>query len=195
MRKRSHNSVVIVLFVLVVVIAVIAYRTKQIGVRGFPRSAGRSPETEIVERIGPRDIYPDPVRTPGAANPDITQDDIDQTICNPEWSTRSIRPPVNYTNRLKFEQIEEYGDSDTNPRDYEEDHLIPLELGGNPTDPRNLWPEPYETSISDGGARSKDKVENYLHREVCASDLTLEEAQREIASDWYHVYVTSVRQN
>jgi len=186
---------VIVLFVLVVVIAVIAYRTKQIGMRGFPRSAGRSPETEIVERIGPRDIYPDPVRTPGAANPDITQDDIDQTICNPEWSTRSIRPPVNYTNRLKFEQIEEYGDSDTNPRDYEEDHLIPLELGGNPTDPRNLWPEPYETSISDGGARSKDKVENYLHREVCASDLTLEEAQREIASDWYHVYVTSVRQN
>jgi Skp family chaperone for outer membrane proteins len=40
---------VIVLFVLVVVIAVIAYRTKQIGVRGFPRSAGRSPETEKLE--------------------------------------------------------------------------------------------------------------------------------------------------
>jgi hypothetical protein len=195
MRKRSHNSVVIVLFVLVVVIAVIAYRTKQIGVRGFPRSAGRSPETEIVERIGPRDIYPDPVRTPGAVNPDINQDDIDQTICNPQWSTRSVRPPAHYTDRLKFEQMEEYGDSDTNPRDYEEDHLIPLELGGNPTDPNNLWPEPFDTSIPDGGARSKDRVENYLHREVCAGDLTLEEAQRGIASDWYKVYVTSVQRH
>ncbi len=127
-------------------------------------------------------------------NPDITQGNIDETICNPEWSTRSIRPPANYTNRLKFEQMEEDGDSDTNPRDYEEDHLIPLELGGNPTDPNNLWPEPFDTSIQDGGARSKDRVENYLHREVCSGDLTLEEAQREIVSDWYHVYVTSVRQ-
>jgi hypothetical protein len=195
MRKRSHNSVVIILFVLLVIIAVIAYRTKQIGVRGFARSAGRSPETEIVERIGPRDIYPDPVRTPGAVNPDINQDDIDQTICNPQWSTRSVRPPAHYTDRLKFEQMEEYGDSDTNPKDYEEDHLIPLELGGNPTDPNNLWPEPFDTSIPDGGARSKDRVENYLHREVCAGDLTLEEAQRGIASDWYKVYVTSVQRH
>jgi hypothetical protein len=196
MRRRSNSSVFLVLFIVFVVIAVIAYRTNQIGVRGSPRSAGRSPETETVDaRIGPRDIYPDPVRTPGAVNPDITQDNIDQTICNPEWSTRSIRPPSNYTNRLKFEQMEEYGDSDTNPRDYEEDHLIPLELGGNPTDPQNLWPEPFDTSIPDGGAHSKDRVENYLDREVCAGDLTLEEAQREIATDWYHVYVTSVRRN
>ena len=33
--------------------------------------------------------------------------------------------------------------ADTNPiSDYEEDHLIPLELGGSPTSPLNLWPEP-----------------------------------------------------
>jgi len=195
MRKRSNNSVIILFFIILIVIAVIAYRTKQIGFRESPRSTRHSPETESVQRIGPRDVYPDPARTPGAVNPDINQDDIEQTICNREWSTKSIRPPANYTNRLKFEQIEEYGDSDTNPRDYEEDHLIPLELGGSPTDPQNLWPERFETSIPDGGARSKDRVENYLHREVCAGDLTLEEAQHEIVSDWYSVYVTSVRQN
>jgi hypothetical protein len=196
MKKRSHN-VVIAVWVLLVVVAVIAHRTKQIGVqRSDWGLSGRSRETETVEaRIGPRDIYPDPVRTPGAVNPDIHQGDIDQTICNPEWSTRSIRPPASYTNRLKFEQMEEYGDSDTNPRDYEEDHLIPLELGGDPTSEQNLWPEPYQTSIPDGGAHSKDRVENYLHREVCAGYLTLEEAQREIASDWYHVYVNSVQRN
>jgi hypothetical protein len=28
---------------------------------------------------------------------------------------------------------------------YEEDHLISIEDGGDPTDPRNLWPEPYNT--------------------------------------------------
>ena len=138
-------------------------------------------------------FIPTPIRTPGATNPDITPDNIHENICNPNWSTKSIRPPVNYTNRLKIEQIQEYADADTNPRDYEEDHLIPLEIGGNPTDPRNLWPEPYDTSIPDGGARYKDKVENYLHKQVCAGNLTLDQAQKEIANDWYRVYTTSVR--
>ena len=50
---------------------------------------------------------------------------------------------------------------------------------GNPTDPKNLWPEPFQTSIPDGGAHAKDKVENYLHAEVCAGSLTLEQAQKE----------------
>jgi hypothetical protein len=100
---------------------------------------------------------------------------------------------VNYTNRLKTEQIREYADADTTPRDYEEDHLIPLELGGNPKDPRNLWPEPYDTSIPNGGARYKDKVENYLHNQVCSGNLTLDQAQKEIVNDWYRVYTTSVR--
>ncbi len=130
MRARSNRSVVIVIFICLLVAAVIAYRTKQVGVRDFPRSAGRGPQAESTDaRIGPKDIYPDPIQTPGAVNLDITQDDIDQTICNPQWSTRSVRPPAHYTDRLKFEQIEEYGDSDRDPRDYEEDHLIPLRGG------------------------------------------------------------------
>jgi hypothetical protein len=185
---------VVLVFIVLVVIAVFAYRTRQSAFRESPRSTAHSTQTEGIEpRLGPRDIYPDPTRTPGATNPDITQDHVQETICNRSWSTKSIRPPAHYTNQLKIEQIQEYGDSDTNPRDYEEDHLIPLELGGNPTDPRNLWPEPYETSIPDGGARSKDKVENHLHKQVCADSLSLEEAQREIAGDWYRVFITSVR--
>jgi hypothetical protein len=144
------------------------------------------------QRSGPADIYPDPARTPGATNPEITQDNIEETICNPRWTTRSIRPSSQYTNRLKMEQIREYGYSDFSRKDYEEDHFIPLELGGNPTDPRNLWPEPFETSIPDGGAHYKDKVENYLHAEVCAGSLTLQQAQQEITQDWYRVYATSV---
>jgi hypothetical protein len=158
-------------------------------------SIRQSAQTSPVEvRSGPPDIYPDPTRTPGATNPEITPDNIRENICSPNWSTKLIRPPVGYTNRLKTKQIQEYGEAGTNPRDYEEDHLIPLEIGGDPTDPRNLWPEPYDTSIPDGGARFKDKVENYLHKQVCAGDLTLDEAQREIVNDWYRVYTTFVRQ-
>src|SRR5689334_17278167 len=61
---------------------------------------------------GPPDIYPDPTRTPGATNPDITQANIGTNICNPNWSTKTIRPPVSYTNPLKTRQIGEYGYAD-----------------------------------------------------------------------------------
>jgi hypothetical protein len=31
-------------------------------------------------------------------------------------------------------------------KNYEEDHLIPLELGAAPRNPKNLWPEPHSQS-------------------------------------------------
>jgi len=146
--------------------------------------------------VGPPDLYPDPARTPGATNPNITQANIGATICNPDrsqWATSMIRPPVSYTNPLKAQQIREYGYADKNLPDYEEDHLISLELGGSPTDPKNLWPEPYKTTVSDGGARFKDRVENYLHEQVCTGKLTLQEAQQQIVEDWYQVYDEAFR--
>jgi hypothetical protein len=54
----------------------------------------------------------------------------------------------------------------------QEDHLISLEMGGNPTDPRNLWPEPYPR------AAEMDKTENELNSEICDGTLTLAEAQQ-----------------
>jgi len=185
MRNRKSLTSVLI-FILLLAAIWFLYRQSEIA-----RNSTGIAETPQA-RTGPNDIYPDPARTPGAINPEITQDNIRETICNPRWSTKSVRPPSEYTNRLKIEQIREYGYSDFSRKDYEEDHFIPLELGGNPTDPRNLWPEPFETSIPDGGAHFKDKVENYLHAEVCAGSLTLQEAQQEITQDWYRVYTTSV---
>jgi hypothetical protein len=187
MQKRK-SVVPFLIAVLVLLIFAWFIRTQ------FPSSEKSSPATSepVRAHAGPPDIYPDPARTPGATNPEITQENIRETICNPRWSTKSIRPEASYTNRLKIEQIGEYGYSDSRLKDYEEDHFIPLELGGNPTDPRNLWPEPFETSVPDGGAHAKDKVENYLHAEVCSGSLTLDQAQREIAEDWYRVYQASV---
>jgi len=179
-------------------------------------------------RIGPADIYPDPVRTPGAANPQVTQQNIQDSICNRHWSTKLIRPPAGYTGKLKRKQLREYGDTvhqaraqlvnpntgkvDTtrcvshsdNPACYEEDHLISLEDGGHPTDPKNLFPEPYNTKVAGVimGAHQKDVVEGFIHDEICydipnsrknshipaTTSITLKRGQEILAGDWYACY-------
>jgi hypothetical protein len=127
---------------------------------------------------------PDPSCTPGATNPDVSQDTIDSTICVPGYST-SIRPSTSYTNRLKVQQIAQYGYADTDTADYEEDHFIPLSLGGHPTDPRNLWPEPrYATGPGGLTSTDKDTVEYKLYRAVCNHQVNLVPAQQAIATDW-----------
>jgi hypothetical protein len=121
---------------------------------------------------------PDPNCTPGAANPNVTQANIQSTICVSGYTT-TIRPSTSYTNKLKAEQITEYGYTDTNLSDYEEDHFIPLEVGGDPTSPKNLWPE------YGGSPNPKDSIENLCHKEVCNGQISLVEAQREIVTDWH----------
>ncbi len=131
-------------------------------------------------QCGIRGVLPDPNCTPGAMYPAVTQSTIATTICVSGW-TKTIRPPVSYTDELKTQQIAQYGYSDTKLADYEEDHLISLELGGHPTDPRNLWPEPRYGSPN---AVNKDKVENYLKAQVCSGKMSLADAQKGIAADW-----------
>jgi hypothetical protein len=110
-------------------------------------------------------------RTPGVLNPDVTQATIRSTICRSGW-TRTIRPPVEYTDELKRSQMRAY--HETGPSSaYQEDHLISLELGGHPTDPRNLWPEPYPR------ASEVDQIENDLNAQVCAGSLSLRDAQEQ----------------
>ena len=112
----------------------------------------------------------DPSRTPGVVNPDVTQANIADTICKHGW-TRTIRPPTGYTNALKLKQMRDYGVGGS-PQDYQEDHLISLELGGHSTDARNLWPEPYPR------AAEVDSIENDLNAKVCSGAMSLDEAQR-----------------
>jgi hypothetical protein len=123
---------------------------------------------------GKATVLADPALTPGVLNPDVTQATISSTICAHGW-TRTIRPATGYTSPLKVEQMTAYGL--TGPASgYQEDHLISLELGGHPTDPRNLWPEPYPR------AAQVDRIENELNDAVCSGELTLTEAQRREAA-------------
>ena len=137
----------------------------------------------LLLKLGPVGIYPPP-STPGVTNPMVTQANIQKTICVANW-TSTIRPPASYTTKLKIQQMKDLGLKGS-PHDYEEDHLISLEIGGSPTDPKNLWPQPY---MPLPGAHQKDDVENFLHRQVCAGKITLAEAQKEIVSDLYKVYL------
>jgi hypothetical protein len=118
-------------------------------------------------------IVADPLRTPGMLNPSVTQATIGSTICVHGW-TRTVRPPTDYTNALKVRQMRLY--RERGPLSgYQEDHLISLELGGDPTDPRNLWPEPYPR------AAAVDRIENDLNAQVCSGALSLADAQRKEA--------------
>lgn len=125
---------------------------------------------------------PDPVCTPGSYNPDVTQSTIDTTICVSGW-TATVRPPTTYTNPLKEQGIADYGYSDTSMSDYEEDHLVPLELGGSPRDPENLWPEPH-TDSGNQTSYTKDGVETKLKNAVCDGRITLSAARSAIRTDW-----------
>jgi hypothetical protein len=126
-------------------------------------------------------------------NPTVTQANIKDNVCKANW-TSTIRPTVAYTNKLKATQMA--GDYKylqatfgTASSAYEEDHLISLQLGGNPTDPKNLWPEPY----AGNNARKKDVTETALKRLICAGTLKLADAQKAILN-WpaaYKQYVTA----
>lgn len=121
-------------------------------------------------------VLPDSTCTPGVADSNVTQSNIKNTICRSGY-TKSVRPPVSFTDALKRQQMLAYGDTGA-PSAYEEDHLIALEIGGKGNDPKNLWPEPIQS------AHEKDMVENAAHKVVCDGHLALSAAQQMMAQDW-----------
>ena len=89
-------------------------------------------------------------------------------LCSPSFHTGTVR---NVTESTKYKVCAEYGIAKTDcvGTKYEIDHLISLELGGA-NDITNLWPQPY---FPKPGAKEKDTVENWLHRQVCSGNRPL----------------------
>lgn len=147
---------------------------------GEPVAAGSGPFTNTgtcharhVNVTDPQAWEPDPACAPGSTEGGLSLDQL----C-PVAHTRPIRPPTGYTEPIKRAQMREYGA--TQPiNQYEEDHIISLELGGSPRDVRNLWPEPHPSP------NEKDRVEGAAHAAVCNHTITLAYAQTHIAQDWY----------
>jgi hypothetical protein len=120
-------------------------------------------------------LLPDPDSTPGATVTVTMQD-----LCTPGYPD-TVR---NVPDRVSRQVYVLYGATKQPGVCCEVDHLISLELGDS-NDVANLWPQPYTPKP---GARQKDVLENFLHRAVCGGAMTLEEAQRKIATDWYKAY-------
>jgi len=120
--------------------------------------------------------FPDKDCTPGAIISTATKDQI----CQSGYSS-TVR---NVPDSEKNQDYAEYGITSRSPGEYEVDHFISLELGGS-NDIANLWPE---AAAPKPGFHEKDKVENYLHAQVCSGAMTLLEAQTAISSNWMDVY-------
>jgi len=119
---------------------------------------------------------PDSACTPGALLATGTKD----AICKPGYA-KGVR---NVPDSEKNQVYAEYGIKGRSPGQYEVDHLVSLELGGS-NDIANLWPE---LASPTPAFHEKDKVENYLHDQVCSGAISLKQAQIEIATNWLQVY-------
>jgi hypothetical protein len=132
------------------------------------------------------DPLPDPNCTPGAINPQVTQANIDSTICRSGY-TSTIRPPESITEPEKAASAVAYGYTGSfHTAEY--DHLIPLELGGDPNDPANLWVEPNDRPNAASTYNSKDALEARLNALVCSGQLPLATARQAIAMNWVSAY-------
>ena len=128
-------------------------------------------------------------RTPaGSVNADVTQANIDRTICMPGW-TATVRPSTGYTNGVKAKLLREQGLPASEAARYELDHVIPLALGGHPRKLDNLMLQSWDGAWS---ARTKDRLEVKLKALVCRGQLSLERARHAIATDWIAAYKTYV---
>ena len=127
---------------------------------------------------------PDSRLTPGAINSNVTQQNIQRTVCVKGF-TKTIRPPASFTNKLKKIQMRQYGYADTNPKHYEEDHLIALSIGGAPDDEHNLWPEPRNSECN---AAKKDQLEFVMYKMVCANQISLTDAQKAMSENWIEAW-------
>jgi len=129
-------------------------------------------------------FLPNPSLTPGVIDPRVTQANIKSTICKKGY-TASVRPPESYTEPLKKKDIALYGYADTKLADYEMDHLVPLEVGGNPSDPQNLWPEPHN---GEWNSFVKDQLENKINALVCEGQISLAAGQDAFTTNWIAAY-------
>jgi hypothetical protein len=118
-------------------------------------------------------------------NPAVTQATIRQTICVSGW-TSTVRPPVSYTDALKRQQLQQLAGQHPNDPHWttsgtEEDHRMPLDLGGDPRAVMNLSPEEPPSE------NPKDRDEAALggsQGAVCRGQMTLAQAQAALVAKW-----------
>src|SRR6266436_3682278 len=111
---------------------------------------------------------PDPELTPGACRTMSVKQ-----LCETKWG----KDKRHVTQAMKNEVFDAYGLSGNRDkscrckRHFEIDHLCSRELGGLDV-VNNLWPQCYCGTYN---AVMKDRVENRLHKEICAGNISIDE--------------------
>lgn len=121
-------------------------------------------------------LLPDSTLTPGAIRPVSLTESCSQ-------QEEGLDPAVSASEKRII--FQEYGIKATKSGDYQVDYLINPQLGGI-NDVRNLWPEPYHSTI--WNAHAKDALEDRLRQMVCDKQIDLTSAQRELATNWIAAY-------
>ena len=176
----------IILLVLVLIIAIVLlYRTFASAPRGTtsgastPSVTAGEPQWDVQTKMSgclAHGGLADSACTPGALLATGTKD----AICKSGYAQTVRNVPESEKNQV----YAEYGIKSHTAGQYEVDHLVSLELGGS-NEIANLWPE---AASPKPGFHEKDKVENYLHSQVCSGAISLHDAQVEIATNWLAVY-------
>jgi hypothetical protein len=125
-------------------------------------------------------MRPNPQLTPGAVRTSNAAE-----ICAASFRTGPYRHTTSATKQQVYKEYNIEPDKGWCTGGCEVDHLIPLELGGL-DDIKDLWPQPSQPKP---GFHEKDKLENYLHKQVCSGKMNLSDAQETIRTDWYSAYV------
>jgi hypothetical protein len=142
--------------------------------------------SQLFQIVALADDVPDLTKTPGVVNPGLTE----VKICRTKWG----QDQRHVTKAMKQQVFAAYGFTgyddprcvpDAHGKTCEIDHLISRELGGA-DDVKNLWPQAYGTTP--WNAHRKDKLENRLHKEVCAGHITLTQARDMLTHDWRVAY-------
>jgi hypothetical protein len=185
MRRRRNISLLLTIIALLVVIVIVHFYGSSL--TGNNPGIATPTTTTTESHLGVQTKtsgcmvhagLPDAACTPGAIITTATKDDI----CKSGYA-QSVR---NVPTSEKNQAYAEYSIVKHSSGQYEVDHLVSLELGGS-NDIANLWPE---LASPKPGFHEKDKVENYLHSQVCSGAVSLHDAQIEIATNWLAVYNT-----
>ena len=167
-RLLHHFERVVMRYLLALFLAVTAYASAQ----DFSNKT-------LVYPFYPRDIK-------GEVYKNLSQD----ILCGHGY-TAKVRK---VTGKMKKAIFKAYGIPKGHYGEYEVDHFISLELGGD-NSLENLWPQPYEVYLNVHGkdlrmgAREKDVVETTLHKMICKGKITPEQADEIITTNWVGYYL------
>jgi hypothetical protein len=122
-------------------------------------------------------IGPDPSCAPGELSTGVTGN-TGETVCNQAWIAAASRLQPSATT---LEQLLIEYQLPGNPATYALARVIPVQDGGSPTSPSNLYPLPL---YGYGGQQTRGAVADELHDEICSHKITVAQATTTLEGDW-----------